>query len=87
MTGPAGNGRGPAAGREPRFVVRSVTGFTVSNAVAKDAKEGTIWYVLDSLDCYRIVYEPAKTASTAHFLCDREAKRLNADHEDRMASA
>lgn len=66
---------------EPRFVVRSVTGYSVSGGAAKDGKEMSLWNVLDRLDCYRIAFQPPATSPRARFFCEREAARLNRLHE------
>ena len=43
--------------RDPRFVVRSVTGFAITPGSLENTggREKTIWYVLDSAYCYRQV--------------------------------
>lgn len=67
-----------------RFVVRSVTGAKIDPAKwYRGMVLGTAYNVLDSLDCYRIVFDPSPLGGSRRFLCEKEAKRLNAEHEAR----
>lgn len=75
-----------------RFVVRSVTGghITPESANIRGIAFGTSYTVLDSLDCYRIVYSPPRTSDgranmRGRLLSELAAGRLNAEHQERMA--
>lgn len=75
-----------SAAAEPRFVVRSVTGYSIPGGAAKDSRERTLWNVLDRLDCYTIAYQAPQTSPHARFLCEQEADRLNLLHEEAVAA-
>lgn len=68
-----------------RFVVRSVTGWPAHMGTSQNAKAvpSTLYHVSDSLDCYRVVFEPGNSANNRLFQCEQIAKRLNAEREAR----
>jgi hypothetical protein len=81
---------------EERYIARSVTGFpitptTIENGRNTRTKPSTLWYVLDSAYCYRIVAAFTKNVGSrnkvrpeaaAHLL----AARLNAEENEWRAS-
>lgn len=83
----------PTSDEGKRFVVRSVTGCAIdpTKGSSRGMAFATSYTVLDRLDCWRIVYEPPRHAdgranSRGGLLAEQTAKRLNAEHEARLAA-